>query len=339
MMSHGTVIVITNILTHLNSSLLMSANPPLTGDDIVRTQLQSLRGTEFHRLIYATIAVILGVIFEEFDVIAKILHIDTERLVVSRIGAIIVPRFELSIWVRRIARFAWIVLVAGLVAEIFFETDISGLDTDLEHVTESQIQAARGAAAKANERAAQLEVDAEGLHKEAEHERLERVQLEASIGWRHLTESEQGDVGLDLMIRFPKAIAAVWYLNGDIEGSRFAADIAEALRKARFGVWPPRDTGLMLRGGGNLTDPITRDPTGVTVQPANDALSNFLADAIVKDLTSLGFDAIKNKPFQPQTVPGIPQVVITVERRPEGPQGEFKLEAEHEVQKRTAQKK
>jgi hypothetical protein len=339
MMSHGAVSVITNILAHLNSPLLMSVNPPLTGDDLVRTQLQNLRKTEFHWLIYATLAVIVGVIFEEIDVILQILNIKTERLVVSRIGAIVVPRFELSTWVRRISRVAWIVLVAGLVAEIFFESDISELDTEVETVSESQIQAARGEAADADERAAKNEKEAGQLRKAAEAERIKRITLEASVGWRHLTEQQQ-NVGFNIALRFRNAAVSIWYLHGDIEGARFAADIAEALRKAKLNVWPPAEEGLRLRGAGNINDPITRDPTGLRVEPTTtNGISGFLADAIMEELSSRGFDATREKATRGPDFTSPPHVVISVLARPEGPQGEFKLEAEREAKRSTAKKK
>jgi hypothetical protein len=93
----------------------------------------------------------------------------------------------------------------------------------------------------------------------------------------------------------------------------------------------------VLRGGGNINDPITRDPVGLSVEPTTtEGISGFLADAIAAELTSRGFDATREKVTRAPDFTSPPQVVITVHRRPEGPQGEFKLEAEREAKKTPA---
>lgn len=227
MMSHGAVSVITNIFTHLNSPLLLSANPPLPSeDDLLRIQLESSHAKEFHWLIYATVAVIVGVIFEEIDVILKILNITTERLAVSRIGTIVVPRFELLPWVRRIARIAWIVLVAGLVAEIIFESDISELDTDAEIVSGSEIQAARGEAADAIERAAKIEQENIKLQ-------IDLVQVKRSAGQRYLSADEQNQLVKELA-KYHVSRVPIWCKLSNSEASKFGDDFEKVFTRLHW---------------------------------------------------------------------------------------------------------
>jgi hypothetical protein len=195
---------------------------------------------------------------------------------------------------------------------------------------------ANSQAGEAKKHAGQLEIEAAQLKRKAESETTARIKLQSSVGWRHLTERQQEDVAADLRARFRGSVVSVRYLNGDIEGSRFAADIADAMRKAGCLVWPPADTGLIMRGSGNFRDPITRDPTGVSVQPTTDTTSDFLADAIVKELASRGFDATKVPSVPSTALSTRPQIAIIVERRPEGPQGEFKLQVELEARAKKA---
>ena len=91
-----------------------------------------------------------------------------------------------------------------------------------------------------------------------------------------------------------------------------------------------------MRESGRFGDPIKPPDTGVIVQSTKDQRSRSLADSIIKELNSRGFDARRqtNPPFDDKPMP---QVWVNVEPRPEGPQGEFKLQAEREAKtKKTA---
>jgi hypothetical protein len=115
-----------------------------------------------------------------------------------------------------------------------------------------------------------------------------------------------------------------------MEGSMFASDIAEALRVAHVRAQSPGSI-ISMREAGKFGDPVTREDTGVIIQSTSDRDSRSLADAIVKELTVRGFDAEKRKnPSLDKVL--IPHVEIMVDPRPEGPQGEFKLEAEREAE-------
>jgi hypothetical protein len=116
--------------------------------------------------------------------------------------------------------------------------------------------------------------------------------------------------------------ASLWYQTGDTEAFMFASDVADALRAANIVVVAPGGI-LDFTEGGRFGDPIHPMETGVILQSTKD---RSLAAAIIKELSLRGFDATRQK--SPPMAQPLPQVWVTVQPRPEGPQGEFKLEAE-----------
>ncbi len=111
----------------------------------------------------------------------------------------------------------------------------------------------------------------------------------------------------------------------------FANDIAEALRAARMLVVPPFSviSGRMV---GTFGDPLRPPVTGVFVTASNDSGGLELADSLVRELTARGFDAVRQTDPPPDK--NIREHIwVDVESRPEGPQGEYKLQAEAEKKK------
>lgn len=177
-----------------------------------------------------------------------------------------------------------------------------------------------------------LKTDAEIAHKQAEDEATARVKIEARVAWRRLTKRQEEEIGSSLGHRFSNQGVSLWYGAGDTESSWFAADIADALRTAQtLRVYPPAGL-LSLQESGRLGQPIKRAETGVIVQTTKDDRSRSLANAIVRELTVRGFDAMRqtDPPFDPNPTP---QVWVNVEPRPDGPQGEFKLAAQQAAKK------
>ena len=172
------------------------------------------------------------------------------------------------------------------------------------------------------------------LRKKAQDEALARVRIEGAVAWRSLTKQQQQEIGSGLRSRFPsKHIVQIICGAFDTEGSGFARDIAKALRNANFDVPPPESLAVTRTGGIRPTDPITNIPTGVKVASAPERESIALAQAIVNELTSRGFDASMERPYgkRDTTNADWSDISIDVQARPEGPQGEFKLEAEREA--------
>jgi len=230
----------------------------------------------------------------------------------------------------KLARLSLIVLIFGIAGELLSTVRTSQLSGQLIANIEER--------ASANEReAAQLQKDAEQLRKDAEAEHLARVKIEARVAWRHLTDKQKSEIGTQLGDFSNQEGASFWYQAGDTEAAMFAIDIAEALRAAHVVVQPPADLSV-LHESGKFGDPIKRVDTGVILQSTKDARSRALAEAIIRELTLRGFDATRqtDPPFDDRP---IPQVWLNVWPRPEGPQGEFKLEAERQAKvKKQAQR-
>jgi len=237
-------------------------------------------------------------------------------------------------------KFTFEIIGAALVAigvsgELYIDVASGEIQTDLRKKNGDLIQLFEGAASAALVEASKNAEEAARLHKLAEDEHLARVQLEAKVAWRHLTEAQQKEIGSALGRRFAeKQGLSLWFSSGDTESAAFAGDIAKALIAAKsFLVQPPASI-LTVRASGKFGDPVRAPDTGVQVQSTRHEQSRQLADAIIHELVLRGFDAVRQKdpPFDPDPAP---KVWINVWPRPEGPQGELKLAEE----KRSASKK
>lgn len=194
---------------------------------------------------------------------------------------------------------------------------------------EKEIAQLKKDAGEANQKAGQLE-------KAAEDERLARVKIEASVAWRRLTDKQKTDIGTSLK-RFSNQGVSFWSNAGDVEAELFAADIAEAITRAgTLRVYAPAQVVKLMEGGAaNLGKPIKRIDTGVVVVFTDDPPSHELADAISTLLRASGFDAVSRK-NEPPAQPIAPQVWVNVESRPQGAQGEYKLQDEQVRKTRSA---
>jgi hypothetical protein len=109
----------------------------------------------------------------------------------------------------------------------------------------------------------------------------------------------------------------VWFNQGDIEGSTFASDIASALQEAQWNlIGPP--SSLATLGAGPVE-------TGVSIASTGDEVSRNASEILVRELVALGFDVTKSPRIESRPVP---MVIVTIEVRPEGAQGEAKLRAQ-----------
>jgi hypothetical protein len=235
----------------------------------------------------------------------------------------------------KLSRLSLIILILGIAGELLGAVRTSQLSGQLIANIEQRAGDAEQRAGEANKLASENEKEAEGLRKDAESERLARIKIEARVAWRHLSEGQKVEIGTALR-HFSNQGVSFWYNAADIEAAMFTADIAEAATKAgTLRVYAPGGVMKAQEGGhGNLGKPIERLETGVIVASTSDTRSCSLAEAIMKELNVRGFDAIARK--DPRTDVA-PQVWVNVEPRPEGPQGEFKLQAARETKaKKTA---
>jgi hypothetical protein len=176
--------------------------------------------------------------------------------------------------------------------------------------------------------AAQLKRDAAVLTKEAEDERTARVELESKVAWRKLDKRTQGDMASRLA-RFTKEPSLVSYNPQDIEAASFASDIAAALHAAKWDVFDAMSI-LSMRGG---PVPFGTNPqldTGVRVWSTEDEASRNAAASLVEQLSSRGFDAVMSPEVKGLLGihPTPTRVVVSVEHKPEGAQGEYKQRAQ-----------
>jgi hypothetical protein len=137
---------------------------------------------------------------------------------------------------------------------------------------------------------------------------------------RRLTKTQQERLASGASSLAPQS-ASVWYGAGDKESENFSWDIASALNAAGWKVFSPASTATLAQSGKPFGS-IPRLQTGVVVSSNKDAASMKAADALTTELLALGFDTRKATDIGngPE-----PIVVVTVEARPDGPQGEMKL--------------
>lgn len=179
------------------------------------------------------------------------------------------------------------------------------------------------------------------LHHEVEDERLARVKIEASVAWRHLTKQQKTDIGEDLRKTYKPELISMWFLHGDAEGANFAADIANALKNAKMLVFPPLGAAPSPPSPNNVQpgQSFRPWPTGVRVEfreYKQDAKS--VSEAIAKELNDRGFNATSgvSEALKTDDPPKSPDILVLIFSRPEGPQGEYKLQAEQETKAKNA---
>jgi hypothetical protein len=151
---------------------------------------------------------------------------------------------------------------------------------------------------------------------------LELARLQAKMLPRRITKEQQETLTSDVRSLAPQS-ASVWYGAGDKESENFSWDVASALDAAGWKVFSPASTAALAQSGKPFGS-IPRLQTGVVVSSNKDAASMKAADALATELSALGFDARKAAEIGNGRDP---VVVVTVQARPEGAQGEMKLNA------------
>lgn len=151
---------------------------------------------------------------------------------------------------------------------------------------------------------------------------LELARLQAKMLPRRLTKAQQEGLASAVSSLAPQA-AAVWYGAGDKESENFSWDIASALDAAGWKVFSPASTTTLAQSGKPFGS-VPRLQIGVVVSSNKDGPSMKAADVLATELSALGFEARKATDVGNGHEP---LVVVTVQARPEGAQGETKLNA------------
>ena len=280
---------------------------------------KSLTSLEFW-LFAATALVVLGLVLEYWHEIPEAI-IDLKRAwawkpLLVIIGAVLIT-----------------VGVAGELAVQFFaarkETKLRKANDAVFSILNGRAAETLEHAAKADERASQNEKEAARLSKIAEDERLARIKIEEDVAWRRLTKDQQIKMASRLKSFSSETVLLQYNLN-DLEADSFASDIASALQRAKWKkVFEPLAIMMMREG----PVPLGTNPPlagGVVVVSTGDQTSHNASDAIRNVLEEFGFDATRQPKDDPRSNS---MVFISIEHRPEGPQGEAKLR--HKVESKT----
>ena len=152
--------------------------------------------------------------------------------------------------------------------------------------------------------------------------KLELALLQTKMTPRRLTKEQQGRLASGVQ-SFAPQVASIWYGAGDKESENFSWDIASALDAAGWRVFSPASTSTLAQSGKPFGS-VPRLQTGVVVTSNNDEPSMKASDAVAQELSALGFDARKASKTGNRTES---LVVVIVEARPAGAQGDQKLNA------------
>jgi hypothetical protein len=151
---------------------------------------------------------------------------------------------------------------------------------------------------------------------------LELAGIQAKMLPRKLTKGQQETFISDVSSLAPQSVS-IWYGAGDKESENFSWEIASVLNAAGWKVFSPASIATLAQSGKPFGS-LPRLQTGIVVGSNKDAASMKAADALAAELTALGFDARKASEIGNGREP---LVVVTVQARPEGAQGEMKLNA------------
>ena len=149
---------------------------------------------------------------------------------------------------------------------------------------------------------------------------LELALLQSKMAPRRLTKEQQESLASGVKPLAPQ-LASVWYGAGDKESENFSWDIASALNAAGWRVFSPASTATLAQSGKPFGSTY-RLQTGVVVSSTSDEPSVKAADVVVRELSAVGFDARKASKTGDRAEP---LVVVSVEARPAGAQGDQKL--------------
>src|SRR5437870_10468952 len=149
---------------------------------------------------------------------------------------------------------------------------------------------------------------------------LELARLQGKMVPRRLTKEQQERLASGVSSLAPQ-LASVWYGAGDKESENFSWDIASALNAAGWRVFSPASTATLAQSGKPFGSTY-RLQTGVVVSSTSDEPSVKAADVVVRELSAVGFDARKASKTGDRAEP---LVVVSVEARPAGAQGDQKL--------------
>lgn len=198
-------------------------------DDLIRGDLQALRNSYFHLLLVFTGLVAVGVLLEEAESFPFI-----SKATFDSVKGLLAPRHRVVLWLKRLSKLGWILVVAGVIGEGIFEGYVSEADGLLQDFNNVVLSEANVRAARANERAAYAE-------QEAAEDKLELARLKAP----RILSSRQRLALIHSLGKITKFRIQVLSLIGNNEAAHYAMMLASAL--GEHGANWPVDTEMINR--------------------------------------------------------------------------------------------
>lgn len=152
---------------------------------------------------------------------------------------------------------------------------------------------------------------------------LRAAQIEESIAPRRLTKAKQSDIASQLK-KFSGEPVSLWHGAGDKESETFAFEIAQSLHKTKWTVWAPAALMTLSAGGRLFDDSLSRMETGINISRPSTGVGREAGDSLLQILMALGFDVAMVPESRRSKNSGV-TISVTVNARPEGPQGDAKL--------------
>jgi hypothetical protein len=254
-------------------------------------------------------------------------------------------------WDVPLAAVGLLVIVLGIFLETYAEGKVSDIDARIRSHESDKITAAESAAGAAIKKAADANGRASDNEKEAAQLRKDAADLEDSISWRRISSDKRSSIAARLR-SYVGQFAWITYNMNDVESNDFGVDIAATLKLAH---WIPTEPEALLKMFEGPAQPGTNKlPRGIVVKSTPDSSSENAAKVLVKELVNAGFDATNALPVPLGTAPGQakgvdamrasgavvgqrPTVFVSVEPRPDGPQGDAKLRAARKKQQTSTQ--
>ncbi len=282
-------------------------------DELIRLDLQNCRDSYFWWLIFSSAVVAFGVILEGPEVIYETVGVFRRRFCPRELE----QHHHAPDWITLLALLGWVLVALGVAGEGIAEGYVSKADGLIQTFNDILLSDARKEAAFALERAGKNE-------KEAQGERLARVQIEERVEWRRLSKDKQSILARRLS-QFAGQSALIVFQGSDMEADEFAFTIATALHMAHWEINQPYGANFIPGGRPLGNTPPAKLDTGVHVGNSGNPASSR---ALIRELRKFGFDAIEDHRLD--SASGRPsRMMILVDPRPEGPQGEAKLKNNH----------
>jgi len=207
-------------------------------DGSTRQALLHFRDSWLKDLVGATIVLLIGISFEGPEVVHEVRSVFCG----TRSGR---PR-----WMIVMASIGWLLVVAGVGAELVLEQFVHQAEGQVQSFDDIQLSATERQAAIADARAADASnqarnalgraVDASdraaAATLEAESEAKKRIRIEQQLAWRTLTPEQENKLSRSVPVEFRSTKLQVENIALDAEGQDYATNIARCLAKAGWSV-------------------------------------------------------------------------------------------------------